>query len=117
MNYSKKLRIDPGSKFRLKDLDPGDSGKHDKKFARKRVVEPQLRMSELQYRLYPEQRWSVLICLQALDAGGKDGVIRHVFGSLNPQGCHVVGFKQPSAEELAHDFLWRIESAAPGPAR
>lgn len=113
MNFTKKLRIKPGRHVRLKDLDPDDSGKHDKKSAHKRIAELQQRMDELQFRLYAEQKRSVLVCLQALDAGGKDGVIRHVFGSMNPQGCWVSSFKQPSAEELAHDFLWRIEAAAP----
>ena len=70
-------------------------------------------MDELQFRLYAEQKRSLLICLQALDAGGKDGVIRHVVGPMNPQGCRVVGFKQPTAVELAHDFLWRVEQATP----
>jgi PPK2 family polyphosphate:nucleotide phosphotransferase len=113
MNYTKQFRIVPGSDFQLKKLDPGDSGKHGKKSARKRLAELHERMDELQFRLYSEQQRSVLICLQALDAGGKDGVVRHVISSMNPQGCHVVGFKQPSAEELAHDFLWRIEAATP----
>ena len=70
-------------------------------------------MDALQFQLYAEQKRSLLICLQAPDAGGKDGVVRHVIGSMNPQGCRVVGFKQPSAEELAHDFLWRIERQTP----
>jgi len=66
-------------------------------------------MDELQYRLYADQKRSLLICLQAMDAGGKDGVVRHVIGSMNPQGCRVVRFNQPTPEEQAHDFLWRIE--------
>jgi len=113
MNYDKEFRIKPGHKLQLKDYDPSECGKHGKKSAHKRIAKLQERMDELQFRLYAEQRRSVLICLQALDAGGKDGVVRHVIGSMNPQGCHVVGFKQPSAEELAHDFIWRIESAVP----
>jgi len=72
------------------------------------------RLDDLQYRLYAERKRSVLICLQAPDAGGKDGIVRHVITSMNPQGCRVVSFKQPSAEELAHDFLWRIERQCPG---
>ena len=70
-------------------------------------------MDALQFQLYGEQKRSLLICLQAPDAGGKDGVVRHVIGSMNPQGCRVVPFKQPTAEELAHDFLWRIEKQTP----
>ena len=70
-------------------------------------------MDDLQFRLYAEQKRSLLICLQALDAGGKDGTVRHVLGAMNPQNCRVVSFEQPSAVELAHDFLWRVESQAP----
>ena len=70
-------------------------------------------MRELQELLYADGRRSLLLCLQALDAGGKDGTINHLLGSMNPQGCKVVGFKQPSAEELAHDFLWRIHRVTP----
>ncbi|MGB8342973.1 MAG: polyphosphate kinase 2 family protein, partial [Chthoniobacterales bacterium] len=70
-------------------------------------------MDQLQFQLYAENKRSLLICLQAPDAGGKDGVVRHVIGSMNPQGCRVVPFKQPTAEELAHDFLWRIERQTP----
>ena len=70
-------------------------------------------MGHFQFRLYSEQKRSLLICLQAPDAGGKDGVIRHVMGSMNPQSCRVASFKGPSSEELAHNFLWRIERATP----
>lgn len=113
MNYTNTFRIEPGSQFWLKDCDTRCSGKLDKKSALKRIVKLQQRMKELQFRLYAEQQRSLLICLQALDTGGKDGVVRHVIGSMNPQGCRVVSFKQPTTEELAHDFLWRIEAAAP----
>ena len=70
-------------------------------------------MDDLQFRLYAEQRRSLLICLQGLDAGGKDGVVRHVIASMDPEGCKVASFKEPSKEELAHDFLWRIEQQTP----
>jgi PPK2 family polyphosphate:nucleotide phosphotransferase len=70
-------------------------------------------MDQLQFQLYAEQKRSLLICLQGPDAAGKDGVVRHVIASMNPQGCRVASFKQPSAEELAHDFLWRIEGQVP----
>lgn len=114
MNYDKKFRVTPGSCVRLKDYDPDFSDPDEKKkSSRKEVAKLQERMDALQYQLYAEGKHSLLIILQAPDAGGKDGVIRHVIGSLNPQGCHVVGFKQPSAEELAHDFLWRIERRTP----
>ena len=114
MNYRKAFRVAPGSRIRLKDLDPEFTGKDEKKKSALREIKKlQKRMDALQFQLYAENRRSLLICLQALDAGGKDGVIRHVFGSMNPQGCRVVGFKQPTAEELAHDFLWRIEGKTP----
>ncbi len=114
MNYRKKFRIAPGSRIRLEDFDPRFVDKHErKKSAQSKIEKLRRRMDELQFQLYAEQKRSLLICLQALDAGGKDGVIRHVFGSMNPQGCRVASFKQPSAVELAHDFLWRVEQETP----
>jgi len=114
MNCLKKLRVAPGTRIRLKDFDPQFAGPHEnKKSALPKIEKLRQRMDELQFKLYAEQKRSLLICLQALDAGGKDGVVRHVIGSMNPQGCRVVGFKQPSPEELAHDFLWRIEQQVP----
>lgn len=108
------LRVKPGKRVRLKDIDPaGTKGGSGKKAAEKRVAKLQLRMDELQFQLYAEGKRSLLICLQALDAGGKDGVVRHVLASMNPQGCRVTSFKQPSTEEASHDFLWRIEKEAP----
>jgi PPK2 family polyphosphate:nucleotide phosphotransferase len=114
MNYYKKFRVAPGSRVRLKDFDPQFADQHQtKKSAQLKIERLQQKMDELQYRLYAEQKRSLLICLQALDAGGKDGVVRHVLGAMNPQGCRAVSFKQPSSEELAHDFLWRVEPQAP----
>ncbi len=114
MNYLKKFSVVPGGKTKLADFDPGFSGKKEtKKSARRKSSELQARMAELQFKLYAEQKQSLLICLQAPDAGGKDGVVRHVFAGINPQGCRAVSFKEPSAEELAHDFLWRIEKQVP----
>ncbi len=114
MNYGKKFRVSEGSRVRLKDYDPDYCDPDEKKkSSRKTVAKLQERMDALQFRLFAEGKRSLLIVLQALDAGGKDGVVRHVLASMNPQGCRVVGFKQPSAEELAHDFLWRIEHQAP----
>lgn len=114
MNYRKRFLVAPGSRIRLQDLDPVFSDKdEDKKSARRKIKKLQQRMDELQFQLYAEQKRSLLICLQAPDAGGKDGVVRHVIGAMNPQGCRVVPFKQPSAAELAHDFLWRVEEQAP----
>lgn len=114
MKHFNTFRISPGSRVKLKELNPEYSDKHEgKKSALAKVKKLQQRMDELQFQLYAEQKRSLLICLQALDAGGKDGVIRHVLGSMNPQGCRVVGFKQPSAEDLSHDFLWRVERQVP----
>lgn len=114
MNYRKEFRVTPGSLIRLKDYDPDYSDpKERKKSSVKEIAKLQERMDALQFQLYAEQKHSLLICLQAPDAGGKDGVVRHVIGSLNPQGCHVTPFKQPSAEEQAHDFLWRVEAKTP----
>src|ERR1035438_1087859 len=114
MSYSKDFRIGPDAKVRLKDFDPGFDGKHeDKKAALERIEHLRQRMDDLQDELYAEHKRSLLICLQALDAGGKDGVVRHVFRSMNPEGCRVASFKEPSKEELDHDFLWRIERQTP----
>ncbi len=114
MNYLKKFLVASGIQVRLKDFDPNFKDKHEKKeSALAEIGKLQERMEDLQYRLYAEQKRSLLICLQAPDAGGKDGVVRHVIGSMNPQGCRVASFKQPTPEELAHDFLWRIERQTP----
>jgi PPK2 family polyphosphate:nucleotide phosphotransferase len=114
MNYDRRFRVAPGSFVRLKDFDPDFAGRNeDKKSAAPKIEKLKQRMDDLQFRLYAEQKHSLLICLQAPDAGGKDGVIRHVLGSMNPQSCRVASFKAPSAEERAHDFLWRIEHQTP----
>jgi len=114
MNYSKEFQIKPGDNVRLKNFDPEFADKHEnKKSALQKMWKLQKRMDELQFNLYAEHERSLLICLQGLDAAGKDGVVRHVIGSMNPQGCRVVSFKEPSVEELAHDFLWRIEIQTP----
>lgn len=113
MNCRKKFRVNPRDKIRLKDLDPRFRDGQEKKSALQKIEKLQKRMDELQFQLYAENKRSLLICLQAPDAGGKDGVVRHVFSAMNPQGCRVVSFKQPTPEELAHDFLWRIEHQTP----
>jgi len=113
-NWIKEFIVAPGTNVKLAELDPSfKDPKLSKEDALKDIEKLKAKSDDLQFRLYSEQKRSVLIVLQAPDAGGKDGVVRHVIGSMNPQGCRVVSFKQPSSEELAHDFLWRIERQAP----
>jgi PPK2 family polyphosphate:nucleotide phosphotransferase len=114
VNYLERFRVAPGAKIRLKDIDPAfkDGHEHHKQ-AEERIEHYQKRLCELQELLYAERRRSLLICLQAMDTGGKDGTINHVLAAMNPQGCRVAVFRQPSAEEAAHDFLWRVHRAAP----
>ncbi|HJD23434.1 MAG TPA: polyphosphate kinase 2 family protein [Firmicutes bacterium] len=101
--------------FRLKDCDTaGTNGFHDKKQARSRLLENVAKMAELQDRFYAQDRESLLLIFQAMDSAGKDGAVKHVMSGLNPQGVKVVSFKQPSAEELDHDYLWRVHKALPG---
>jgi len=111
MDLAKHCIVKPGGKLRLKHRDPGDTfgKKRDDKGHAKTLG----RLRELQHLLYADRRYSLLIILQALDAGGKDGTIRHVMSGVNPQGCEVVSFKAPSHEDLSHDFLWRIHGAVP----
>jgi PPK2 family polyphosphate:nucleotide phosphotransferase len=114
MKYSEKFRVNPGSTVRLNKIDSAFRDKHeDRTSALAELEKNAQRLRELQYLLYAEDRRSLLIILQAMDAGGKDGTINHVLGTMNPQGSKVFGFKVPSAEEAAHDFLWRIHQAAP----
>jgi PPK2 family polyphosphate:nucleotide phosphotransferase len=115
VDYRKKFVVEPGTKVRLSKVDPSYTGKHETH--EKAVPEIQAnieRLGKLQYLLYADGSQSLLVVLQALDAAGKDGVIRHVFTGMNPQGTSVFGFKQPSREEAAHDFLWRAHMRAPG---
>lgn len=110
------FRVDDGDGFRLRDHDPGSTGaprRTGKADAGARLAACVEAIAALQDRLYAEDRWSLLVVLQAMDAAGKDGVIKHVFSGVNPQGCHVTPFKAPSAEELDHDFLWRCNRALP----
>ncbi len=115
MDYRKQFRVEPGTKPRLAKIDPADTGKHaSHEQALPKIQKHVARMAELQYLLYADANQSLLIVLQALDAAGKDGVIRHLFTGMNPQGTSVFGFKQPSALEAAHDFLWRAHARTPG---
>jgi PPK2 family polyphosphate:nucleotide phosphotransferase len=111
----KRFRIDKPDKFRLADHDCADTGGLDieKAEAKAMLVDGIERLSALQEKLYAQDRWSVLIVFQAMDAGGKDSAIKHVMSGVNPQGCQVHSFKRPSTEELHHDFLWRIAKALP----
>ncbi len=114
MNYSQKFRVAPGVKVKLKDIDPDYKASHkNHKEAAKETAQYQQRLRELQDLLHAERRHSVLIILQGLDTAGKDGTINHVLGAMNPQGCRVASFREPSAKELAHDFLWRAHRVAP----
>ena len=118
-HLARRYRVDRPDKFRLTDHDPAESGglTIDKKESKAVLAEGIERLSELQQRLYADGRWSVLTVLQAMDAAGKDGVITHVITGLNPQGVEVHPFKQPSVEELAHDFLWRAAKRLPARGR
>src|SRR5215831_12846649 len=103
-----KFRVENGKHFRLKDFDPEETGHwHSKEHAEEALRQGILRTAELQDKLYAQDRWSVLLIFQAMDAAGKDGAIKHVMSGVNPQGCEVHSFKAPSAQELQHDFLWR----------
>src|SRR6202035_2550920 len=105
VKYLKQFRVAPGSKVKLKDIDPAFKGHHDShKKAIEEIEQDQTKLRALQELLYADGRSSLLICLQGMDTGGKDGTINHILGAMNPQGCRVVGFRQPSVEELAHDF-------------
>jgi len=118
----RKFRVRPGKKLSLMDLDPGWKGPKEwddlskvevKERAASILEESRRSLAEVQARLYAQDTYSLLVVLQAMDAGGKDGTIKHVFSGINPEGCSVASFKKPSAEELDHDFLWRISKALP----
>jgi PPK2 family polyphosphate:nucleotide phosphotransferase len=112
---SQSIVVSPGTKIKLKDYDPDYTGEYkQKKDAEKKMRDIHLQMIELQSLLYAESRRSLLIILQAMDTGGKDGTIKHVMGGVDPQGCEVVSFKVPTPEELSHDFLWRAHKVTPG---
>ncbi len=113
---SKPYRVTDGKKFRLKDIDPGDTGDlktEDKPRAKEALHNGIEALSELQDMLYAQDRWSVLLIFQAMDAAGKDGTIKHVMSGVNPQGCEVTSFKVPSSEDLDHDYLWRCMKCLP----
>jgi PPK2 family polyphosphate:nucleotide phosphotransferase len=112
--FSKPYRVEHGKKFRLKDHDPADTAKlHSDERGGELLAKGIARMAELQDKLYAQDRWGLLLIFQAMDAAGKDGVVKHVMSGLNPQGCQVYSFKAPSAEELDHDYLWRTVKCLP----
>lgn len=114
--FADPYRIEKGTGFRLKDIDPGDTGGLDDE-AKPRAKEALAMgieiLSELQDILYAQDRWSLLLIFQAMDAAGKDGAIKHVLSGVNPQGCQVSSFKAPSSEDLDHDYLWRCSKRLP----
>jgi PPK2 family polyphosphate:nucleotide phosphotransferase len=111
---AKIYRVDSGKRFRLKDFDAADTAQwHSKEHAEEAVQEGIARTAELQDKLFAQDCWAVLLIFQAMDAAGKDGAIKHVMSGVNPQGCQVYSFKQPSEQELQHDFLWRTTRHLP----
>ena len=108
-----KLRVRPGSRVRLADLDPGATHGFDKTSAEPVIERKMTELASLQDRLWAESKHSILVVLQGIDAAGKDGTINKVMEAFNPQGCVVSSFKVPTAEELGHDFLWRIHTRTP----
>lgn len=114
MNYVKKFLVEPGSQVDLSKIDASFKDTHEShEHALPEIELYSKQMKDLQYLMYAEGKKSLLICLQGRDAAGKDGTINHVLSSMNPQGCTVTGFKVPSKEEAAHDFLWRYHQHAP----
>jgi PPK2 family polyphosphate:nucleotide phosphotransferase len=114
VGFAEQFRVAPGAKLKLKDIDPGyKDSRANRTEAAAEIELYQKKLRELQGLLYAERRRSLLICLQAMDAGGKDGTINQFLSAMNPQGCKVAAFRQPTGVELAHDFLWRVHQAAP----
>ena len=116
MGWANKLvepyRVVGGKNFRLKDFNPGSTGKlSSKEHAEVLLEKSVVRMAELQDKLYAQDKWAVLLIFQAMDAAGKDGAIKHVMSGVNPQGCQVYSFKHPSPTELAHDVKTERRSA------
>jgi PPK2 family polyphosphate:nucleotide phosphotransferase len=114
----KRYRVKPHTKVRLSDFDPSDTGKYSSDDAGKAVAEGHMaavlaKIKLLQERLYADSSHALLIILQAMDTGGKDGTIKHVMAGVNPAGCRVASFKTPTPIELAHDFLWRVHHEVP----
>ncbi len=124
MKYRKQIKesarlaerycIAKGDKFRLKDFDTSDTGEVKSKEQSQKIIDNRAGLlSNLQEKLYAQDRWALLLIFQAMDAAGKDGAIKHVMSGVNPQGCDVYSFKTPSNEELNHDYMWRAHSRVP----
>lgn len=114
MSYTNEFRIKPGSKVNLAKIDAGYHGAYESQQAAAEELDKfSQQLTELQAVMYAENKHALLIVLQAMDGGGKDGTIHHVMAAMNPQGCSVVGFKVPTVEEMAHDYLWRIHKNTP----
>jgi PPK2 family polyphosphate:nucleotide phosphotransferase len=114
--FSKKFRVSSGKKFKLKDYPTSgdfDLGKSEKQASEQVLQMGVEALAEMQDKLYAQDKWSLLVIFQAMDAAGKDGAIKHVMSGINPQGCQVTSFKAPSAEELDHDYLWRCMKNLP----
>jgi len=115
MDYRKHFAVNPGAKVRLAEVDASFTGEHESRATATNEIQLHVdKMAKLQYLLYAGNDKSLLVVLQALDAAGKDGVVRHIFSGMNPQGSFVFAFKQPSRYEAAHDFLWRAHLRTPG---
>src|SRR5947207_2271885 len=115
--FAKPFRVSKGKDFRLKNVDPGDTleftKEADKPKAKEALKMGLTALTELQDKLYAQDKWAVLLMFQAMDAAGKDGAIKHVMSGINPQGCEVYSFKSPSSEDLDHDYLWRCMKCLP----
>src|ERR1041385_4720351 len=111
----KQYLVKPGDKIKLAEWAPNDTGdfRGDKERGQIETEKLNHRLEELQEVLYAEHKHKILIVLQAMDTGGKDGAVRHVFEGINPQGTRVANFKEPTLEELDHDFLWRVHKQVP----
>lgn len=107
-------RVESGKGFKLRDFDPADTQGLDLQAEADDLLKDSVkRLSDMQQKLYAQDRWALLLIFQAMDAGGKDSAIRHVMSGVNPQGCQVYSFKQPSNEDLSHDYLWRAHNKVP----
>lgn len=112
-SYVDPFRVDGSKEFHLKSHKPGEKGDLDKESAHRIIDANRGKLRDLQEKLYAHDRWSVLLIFQGMDASGKDSAVEHVMSGINPQGCQVYSFKQPSTKELDHDFMWRTSKCAP----